>query len=219
MIILRRAQGQTCVFLPHFLFMVSLMLALGKSAMALTVTGPITASAVSVQGSVTLSSVTISSLTINNLLEVTGKTQGIGSIIQMKFSSTTVTTSLSSTTYQPITDLKCTIAMTNPNNYVRISLTGDLGISSAFFASAYITIKRDLVDLGNTVNDTGLSSSETFAGFGGAWTTSSGITITDSPGDTSIHEYQAYIRTTDSSQPVAFADYAVGYLLVEEIHL
>jgi hypothetical protein len=86
-------------------------------------------------------------------------------------------------------------------------------------STATLTIMRDAVDLGNTLNSTGLAVASE-----GAFSASSlympvGITITDAPGDTNPHEYRAHIRSTNSSKMAFFPSSGIAYLLLEEIHL
>jgi hypothetical protein len=186
----------------------------------MTVSGPITASSLIVTGSVTMSSVTVSSITVADL-NVLGSATGLGRIVQMQFSSTTVETDVSTTTFQPVPDMAKAITLSNAANYVRISLTGTVASASGGSTSAYLTIMRDSTDLGNTVNNTGLAAATTNSSSGVATLYEpTGITIADSPGDTNSHTYQVYIRTSSTTGvPAAFTAAEVGYLLLEEIHL
>jgi len=189
----------------------------GIAASGINISGPIKASTASVTGSVRISSITVSSLTITNLLNVTGKTAGVGeSIIQTKFSSTTVPSGTTSTSYQAVAGLRIPISLVNSNDYVRISLSGMLTTGSAGTGAAYLTIMRDDVDLGNTTDNSGLAVCESSFS-AAAWSVPVGINITDFPGDTSEHIYQVYIRTSSSSISIGFSSYSAGYFLIEEI--
>jgi hypothetical protein len=187
------------------------------SANGMTISGPIFASTVTVAGSVTVSSMTVSSLTVSNLLQISG-TRLIrpGSPIQMQFSSSTLNTVTSSSTFQAVTGMNVSIALSNAANYIRISLTGTLATDAAITSNAYLTIMRDSTDLGNTSDNSGLAIATDGMISGGSLFVPAGITITDSPGDTNTHTYQVYIRAV-GAQPAGFTTRSVGYLLLEEI--
>jgi hypothetical protein len=184
-------------------------------ASAMTLTGPITASSVTVTGDVTVSSMTVSSLTVSSLLQVTGTTSGFPkSIVQMKFSSTTVATATSSSTFQAVPNLVKSMTLSDATNYIRISLTGMLSISDASTSDGQLTVERDgTAVLGSTwaIATSGLSATLTYLNV------PVGITLTDAPGDINSHTYQVYIRTQSGSATTKFTDGGVGYLLLEEI--
>jgi hypothetical protein len=194
------------------------ILFLGAYAQAITVTGPVQANAVNVTGSVFTSSVTVGDLIISNSLNINGaNVEAPGKIVQMKFSSSTVIQSVSSTTYVGLDDFKIKFTLINPQDYIRISLTGVLSFSSGITDYGVLTIKRGIVDLGNTSDNTGLSvsASDFKVSTGEVWRTV-GVNITDSPGDTMEHVYQVFIRTTGGSNTVVFP-HSMGYFILEEV--
>jgi hypothetical protein len=178
---------------------------------AMTVTGPVTASSVTVIGNVTISSVTVSSLTISNLLNVTGTYSGIpGRVVQMKSTSTATGTSVFGTTnYMPVLGMAQSITLSNSNNYLRISLCGTLSVG----ATGYLTIYRDSTNLGDP--NSGLAATATPFVFPQPTLSGSGVTITDSPGDTNSHTYQPYIRI--DADGLEYPYDSKGYLILEEI--
>jgi len=189
------------------------------SASAMTFSGPIHANAVSVQGSVSVSSITISTLTVTNLLTINGLASGLpGKIVQMKFSSTTVTTTVSTTTYVGVSSMNVSMALSNPLNYVRISVTGMISFSSGGINSSYLTVKRDTTDLGKidvTGEGTGFAGAVSDVPSGVEVWRPAGVVITDSPGDTSSHTYGVYIRVL--REGTAAFPHTAGYLIAEEV--
>ncbi len=177
---------------------------------AMTVTGPITASSVTVSGDVSISSMTVSSLTVTNLLNVTGSYSGIsGRVVQMKSTTTTTSTLVILTTnYMPVLGMAQSITLSDANNYVRISLSGTLAVGT----TGYLTIFRDSTNLGDP--NSGLAATVGQTVFGET-VSGSGITITDSPGDTNSHTYQPYIRVDSDSALYPYE--TKGYLILEEI--
>lgn len=194
-----------------------LLLNISVEGFALSIAGPVSASNVVVSGSVTLSSATVSSMTITDSLRLSGTGPSVTkSVYQIRFASTTQTTTTTSTgTFQAINELKVTLALSNATNYFRISVTGVLSFAVGERESV-LTVKRDSVDLG-AADGTGLAMAKVdllFA-FPEAWRPV-GIVISDSPGDTSNHTYQVFIRTNGGGTIGAFP-HAVGYLILEEI--
>lgn len=180
---------------------------MSKPAKGMTLSGPITASAVTVTGDVTMSSMTVSSTTITNLLNVEGTTSGVkGLVLQTIFSSTTVNSDTTSSTLTPIPGMSATITLLNANDYVRISVTGMLEEQDDG-PMAYLSVERDSTDLGD--------GSFAPAGYYPS-ITSVGVRITDSPGDTNPHTYQATF-CTDGGGMASFTVSPVGYFLLEEI--
>src|SRR6185295_106411 len=116
----------------------------------MTLNGSIAANAVTVTGEVTASSMTVSTMTISNLLNVNGKARIKGLVLQTVFSSTTVNSVTTSTSATTIPGMSATIALSNSNNYVRISLSGILEGGSTISNSphAKLSIERDSTDLG-----------------------------------------------------------------------
>ena len=107
--------------------------------------------------------------------------------------------------------MSSTLTLSNPNNYVRISLSG---IFQAPFDGttrsphAHLSIERDSTDLGQ----------------GEIITTDNvnaipvGITMTDSPGDTNSHTYRAmFDNGGGGTQTASFTASPLAYLLLEEI--
>ncbi len=181
-----------------------------KITYAMTFNGPITANDVTVTGNITISSMTISSITVSNLLNIQGETRNLGGLIlQTKFSSTTVQFDTTNTSTTAITGMLATLSLLNSNNYVRISMSGTLGISVNMYIGS-VSIFRDSILLG--------TFAQTYSGNGsGSCSTSVGITIVDSPGDTNQHTYQADIQTSNSAAVASFTTNPVGYFLVQEI--
>jgi hypothetical protein len=178
---------------------------------AITLSGPIVASSVTVTGNVTVSSMTVSDLTITSQLNVVGTINDSlsrGRVVQVKM-STAGAMGTTSTSFIAVPELSQTIALSSATSYVRISLTGTIE------SVAYVTIFRDAsVNLGDaTLGFSTLNQAGPFGIIG-----HSGIVITDSPNDTSLHTYQAYIRK-DASYPsnVTFPYESVGCLILEEI--
>ena len=92
-----------------------------SSVRGVTISGPITASAVTVSGDVTISSMTASSMTVTNEMSILGMLSGIpGRVLQMKISSSTVATSISTTTWTAVSSIAQSIALRNANDYVRV---------------------------------------------------------------------------------------------------
>jgi hypothetical protein len=203
------------------LVLMALSFSVTTPILAMTVTGPITANSVSVSGSVTFSSMTVSSLTVTNQFLVTGSTKGFtGSVVQMRFVTSIATfTVAGDIIYHAVPGLQKSITLENANNYVRISLSGIIFTNSADICSCILTIKRSdgttIVDLGNTVTNTGLVDAE---GGGNTLYVPIGITIVDSPGGVGPYSYQAYIHVTDSHGSFGgLSSRAVQYLILEEI--
>src|SRR5262249_40916637 len=120
-----------------------------QQARGMTVSGPITASSVTVSGPVTVSSMTASSMTVTSQFNIPGIASITGLIIQTLISSSTASNTTTSTTLTPIPGMSVTLALSNPNNYVRISLSGvlkTLDLDSTVSANA--SIERDSTDLG-----------------------------------------------------------------------
>jgi hypothetical protein len=185
---------------------------------ALSLRGPVVASSVSVTGTLTVSTMTATSLTVNNHLNIQALVSG--TITQMKFSSSTVYQTISSTNFQPVPTISQSIAASSTESCVRVSLAGNLLAPAATELStgAFITIFRDTTtNLGD--QNFGLAA----AGF---WRTASlsyeqnlpvGFQILDCPGDTNSHSYGAYIRVSSVSTSASFPYNGTGYLLLEEI--
>lgn len=181
---------------------------------AVTISGGVIASSVNVSGNITVSSITISTLTVTNLLNLPAKIPG--TIAQMKFSSSTVSTAVSSTTFMPVSNIYQSITLSRPTSYVRISLTGNLSTILDSDQPAYITIFRDTINLGDAslgLSDITLTNSLS----NGVLTLPVGIQILDAPGDTNAHTYQPYIRVSTSGHTAEFPYEGTGYLLLEEI--
>ena len=190
---------------------------LPKTVSSMILSGPINASTVTVTGNVTVSSMTVSSMTIGTF-DVRGNTLGMpGSILQTKFSLSTQTTTVASTTFTAVSNIAQSITLSNNYNYVRISLSGNLRVlihpDSPLNTKAHITIFRDSTNLGDT--SLGLAA----LGFIPESQPISpvGIRIIDSPGDTNAHTYQVFIRTDESADSASFPYLGPGYLLLEEI--
>ncbi len=188
-----------------------------KTVCAIVLNGPIIASTVTVAGNVTVSSMTGSTLTVTTI-DVRGKTVGMpGRILQTQFSSSTITTTVTSTTFTAVSNISQSITLLNANDYIRISLSGNLTVlcdpNTSSSSMAHITIFRDSTNLGDTSLGLSASSCRVF----GQPVSPVGIRIKDSPGDTNAHTYQVYIRTDDSANPTSFPYIDPGYLLLEEI--
>lgn len=187
----------------------------------MTVTGPITANEVSVTGEVTVDNITVSSMAVTNVLSFSGPyTSTAGLVLQMKFSSTTAITSTTNTAWIAVDGMAQTISLSNSLNHIRISLSGGLFINGSHDSLGYVTIFRDGTNLGNATFGFTSAFGLYFpfsTPFNVPGTCSAGITIIDSPGDTNLHTYQAYIYTDDAMDYVAFPKYGAGYLILEEI--
>lgn len=188
---------------------------------AVTVSGPITANSVIVTGNpIKVSNMAVSSFTITNSIDVQGTTAAMpGAVLQMKLISSTVTTTVTSTTFTAVSGIQQSIALFSGADYVRISLSGSLGtiFSDSQQQPVYITIFRDSTNLGDPT--TGLSSLTSIFGYGmnpHPVACPLGIKILDSPGDTSLHTYQVYIRASFSGDEVQFP-LGTGYMLLEEV--
>jgi len=188
----------------------------------MTVSGPITATGVTVTGDVMMSSMTISTVTISDLLNVSGAITGITHrILQMEFSSTTIATSVSTTSFTPISNIANSITLSNANNYIHLSLSGSLYTETSCPGGSnfgWITIYRDSTNLGDVSK--GLVTAFSFCdSLNNIYPGSSpvGISIIDSPGDMVSHTYQAYIRSGPNADITTFPDHGVGYLLLEEV--
>lgn len=185
-----------------------------KPVQGITLSGPITASAVTVSGGVTVSSMTASSTTITNLLDIEGMMTGMsGRAVQMVFSSSTVTTTVSTTSWTAVSDIVQSITLLNANDYIRISLSGGLSTPNDTLP-AYITVYRDSINLGDT--NYGLAAAMSNSGYHDQVDCPVGIAIIDSPGDTNAHTYQAYIQASSSGE-ADFPYDSPGYLLLEEM--
>jgi hypothetical protein len=175
----------------------------------MTVNGPISASTVTVTGSVTMSSVTASNMTVLNLLNMQGTINGV--VVQTVYSSTTVNSTTASSTLTPIPNMSAAIALSSANDYIRITLSGILEASfdgSNYTPNVNVSIQRDSTDLGNGA----LATTDNLNGI------PVGISITDSPGDISLHTYSATFDVSGSTTViVSFTASPVGYLLLEEI--
>jgi len=180
-----------------------------SKAMGLTLSGTVVASTVTVTGDVSVSSMTVSSITASSFN--VHKTHLKGTVLQTIYSSTTVASNTTSTTLVPIPNMSATIALSNPLNYVRISLSGMLQASfdgTNRIPHVNLSIERDSTDLGQG----GLVMTSSING------TSTGLTIIDSPGDTSAHTYQATFDNGGGTTEIAsFTASPVGYLLLEEV--
>ena len=188
-------------------------------ANGMTVSGNVVASSVVVTGDVTMSSMTVSSVTVTDFLQATDAVvNSRGIISQMKSSSTVNSFSTTSTAYVAV-PLSSSITLTNPSSYVRISLTGILSISNPNLGNAYLTIKRDSVDLGNTDDGSGLAMATSNLTGGPSVYVPVGITAVDFPGDTISHTYQVFIRSDTSSVNAVFSVNGLSCLVVEEIYL
>lgn len=187
-----------CIFIPRHL-------------KALTLNGQINASSVTVSGNVTVSSMTVDMLTITNLFNLNGKMTG--TVAQMKFSSSTISSTVTNTTFTAVSSIVQSITLLNANNYVRISLTGNLAAVSGSTQAAYITIYRDATNLG----DSSLGLSTVKANSLDTVTIPVGIQMADTPGDISIHTYQVFIRVAPGGNGVTFPSDGTGYLLLEEV--
>lgn len=191
----------------------------GKAS-AISLSGPISASSLNIAGGVTMSSMAVSNLIATNSFQILGTSPTLpNSLLQMAYSSTTVTEVTTSTTFIAVPNLAVSFKLTNATDYIRISVTGLLSIANSEFASGYLTIKRDTTDLGNTSDNSGLAVCSTNLTYSIPQHVPVGITIPYLPGDTNSHTYQVYIRSSSNSYSVAFPDSGVGYLLLEEIHL
>ena len=171
--------------------------------MAMTLSGPVTATGVNIAGDVTASSMTVSSITIANELNTSGAVLQIkGRVLQMQFSSTTVNTVVTATTWTAVSNLSHSITLKNANDYVRISLTGNLSNEDAMgYKPAYITIYRDSINLGDS--NSGLLAATWISSLpAGLASYAVGITLTDSPQDTSSHTYQPYILATSGGSAI-----------------
>src|SRR5258706_11306731 len=125
-----------------------------KPVNGMVFSGPITSSAVTLSGDVDVSSMTVSTMTISSLLNVTGAMLQIpGRIVQMKFSSSTVLdySTVTSSTFTAVPSIVTSIALSNPKNFIRISLTGNLTTDDNGTPPAYITIYRDSTNLGDLI--------------------------------------------------------------------
>lgn len=191
---------------------------LAVPAQCVTIGGPITANDVSVTGSVTMSSMTVSSTTVLHALRVNGSVEGLpGNISPAKSSTTLLSFQTTSTTYMAV-PISNSITLSKAGDYIRISLSGLLFVNDSTVGSAYLTIKRDSVDIGNTINNSGLaiaSSNETLGDY--PVIVPVGISIIDKPGDTNTHIYQPFIRTSTTSVNARFTSTSIGQLLLEEI--
>jgi hypothetical protein len=182
-------------------------------ANAITIGGPVTASGVEVTGLVSSSSMTVSTLSVTSILQVNGATVGIPQYVQLAFSSTTVTTSVSTATFTAVDGLSISLALLNPNDYIRISLTGVLSVNKSD-DDAQLTIKRDSTDLGNP-DGTGLAVAVTDLSPPAEIWRPVGVVITDFPGDTNVHTYQVFIGVSVGG--VAAFPHSAGYLMAEEV--
>jgi hypothetical protein len=183
----------------------------------MTLSGPVIASAVTVSGDVTVSSITVSTITISNLLSITGAKFDIpGRVVQIKFSSSTVLdySVVTSTTFTAVSSIVQSITPSNANNYIRICLSGNLSTDGSG-TPIYITIYRDSTNLGEP--SLGLSAAISSIVITDGLEKSVGIVIDDWPGDTNPHTYQAFIRSTVSGNAAIFSFDVPGYLLLEEI--
>jgi hypothetical protein len=185
-------------------------LTISHPAICMTLSGPISANSVTVSGGVTISSVSISSLTINNLMDIQGTVNGV--VLQTIYSSSTENATTTSTSPFAINGMAGSIALSNPNNYVRISINGILEASFDgvnYFPKVNLSVERDTTDIGggalvSTINITPITVA---------------TTILDSPGDTNTHTYQVTfdVDSASSGTVANFTPSPVGYLLLEEI--
>lgn len=176
-------------------------------ARALSFSGSIIANSVSVTGSVTVSSMSVSSVTVQNNLTVTGMVLGLpGLTLKTLSSSTTSSWTTTSSTLTAIPGMSVTTALSNPANYLRISVSGILQTTNG--NTVKLSIQRDSTDLGQ-----GALAATYFA-----QGIPVGLTITDTPGDTSSHIYSATFCTNGAMGEIAqFTATPAGYFLVEEI--
>lgn len=198
----------------RYLTLISPLLLIGSITLTghctMTVSSQIIASNVTVTGDVTMSSMTISSTTVSNLINASGTINGISHrILQVKFSSSTVATNVSTSTWTAVSNIAKAITLLNANDYLLISLTGSFCSSQLPF----LTIYRDSTNLGDSVGGllVGTEASATVTGVEGT-----GISIIDLPGDTNAHVYQAYIRS-QGSDLTTFPCSTTGFLLLEEL--
>src|SRR5690348_15940599 len=116
----------SCLFLSTCFFLL-LILLFSPTGHAMTISGPITANNVTVTGDVTMSSMTVSSITVTNSMVVNGTTSGIpGRVLQMVWSSGTVTTTTTSGSWVAVSGIIQSMTLSNVNDYIRISLSGSL---------------------------------------------------------------------------------------------
>ncbi len=196
---------------------VMFFLIIPKSCNGTTVGGAILSSSATVSGGINVSSMTVSSVSVNNLMNSQGITTGIsGRVVQLKLSSTTVATSVSTTSFAAVANIQQSIALSNANNYVQISLSGNLSTVLNGAQPAYITIYRDSINLGD--NNYGLSVVTTGVSIGPTlYLRPVGIRMIDSPGDTNSHTYQAYIRVGTIGNSADFPSYGTGVLILQEV--
>lgn len=205
-----------------FLFLLIAVVQFSHGAM--TFAGPISASSVTVTGNVTVSSMTVSSMVVTELLDVKGSYPVVaGRILQVQYVSSTVTTTTTNTSWTAVSSLSRSITLSSATNHVCITLTGGLymeGSDATNVHNGYVTVFRDSTNLGNATY--GLTSAQGFYistthPYNLPGSSSAGISLIDSPGDTSPHTYQAYIYTSYAPDAVAFPKYGTGYLVLEEV--
>lgn len=178
------------------------------SASALTLSGPISADGVSISGGISVSSVTISTLTVSNQLSAASAQVNMkGLILQTVLSSTTVSRQTTSSTFTAVPGLAATVALSSPNNYFRISLSGTLQ-TEVSTTTARLSIERDTTNLSSD----GFVVAADYPGI-----VSAGIVITDSPGDTSSHTYRPIFCNDSGSANAIFTTFPAAYLIVEEV--
>src|SRR5262245_56242358 len=81
-----------------FLFVVLLI----EPGRAITLTGPITANSVTISGDVVLSSMTVSTLTVSNIFSTPASFNMPGRVVQIKVSSNTTGTVITTTTWTTV---------------------------------------------------------------------------------------------------------------------
>ena len=207
---------------PKFVICFYFTLQMACLSNAMTFTGPIVSSAVTVTGDVSVSSMTVSTLTVtNSLIFGTNTIAVVGNVVQMKMSSTTSVTSVSTTSFSEVSGTSQTISLFNPRDYIRVSLSGNfqtIMIDSTTTQLAYITVFRDSTNLGDASYGMSVITRGAISGSGNMeYVRPTGIYFVDSPGDTAVHTYHVFIRSAVAGNVCQFPYSGIGNLILEEV--